>query len=508
MDPLTHGSAVSSRRYGYLSMLIIGIPILIAFKLAITLIYNVLFHPLRKYPGPKLAAATDLLQTYHAIIGDEPTWTTRMHEKYGEVLRVGPNKLSYTKPEAWRDINGHRIGGRKENTKDPRFYTPELNGEHTLLALLDPKEHGQLRKIFSHAFSDKALRLQEDLIRGYVNKVISNIEKTSTQNPSAHIDIVKLYNFATFDIMADLAFGESLGMLEASEYTPWVKSIFDNIKIGSFVRTLGMSYPQIARLMQAIMPKSVRDRRQAHFDHTVQRVNRRMEINGTSHKPDIWSLVLDKGKDLLTLPQMHANASLFMIAGTETTATLLSGLTYLLLKNPEKMKKVVEEIRSLALEELSLDMLPRLPYFNACLEEGLRCYPPVPNGLPRLTPEGGNVICGEWIPEKTNVFVSKKAAFSSPNNFKDAKSFVPERWLPNTGYENDKKEAFQPFSFGPRNCLGKNLAYHEMRIILGTVLWNFDLELCPESNAWIDQKAFTLWEKPPLWIKATAVRSM
>jgi cytochrome P450 len=63
---------------------------------------------------------------------------------------------------------------------------------------------------------------------------------------------------------------------------------------------------------------------------------------------------------------------------------------------------------------------------------------------------------------------------------------------------------FQPFSFGPRNCIGKNLAYNEMRVILASVLWNFDLELCEQSHDWADQKSYVLWEKPGLFCRLRA----
>lgn len=118
---------------------------------------------------------------------------------------------------------------------------------------------------------------------------------------------------------------------------------------------------------------------------------------------------------------------------------------------------------------------------------------------------------------RTSVFVSQKAAYYSATNFQDHDLFVPERWLPNSGYESDRKDVMQAFSYGPRNCLGKkyvhvavlrtlltiflSLAYHEMHIIFATVLWHFDLELCSESESWIDQKVYTLWSKPELWVK-------
>lgn len=198
--------------------------------------------------------------------------------------------------------------------------------------------------------------------------------------------------------MGDLAFGESLGMLEKSQYTPWVSAIFGNIRLGNIDR-FSREYPKFRYLLEAVQPKYMAELRQSHLNHSIERVDRRLEKGIDIGKPDIWKLVLEKGKELLTIPSMHAHASLFMIAGTETTATLLSGLTFLLLRNTEKMQKLLEEVRALPEEELSLVVLPKLPYLNACFEEGLRCYPPVPCGVPRQVAQGGNVICGEWVPE-------------------------------------------------------------------------------------------------------------
>ena len=85
---------------------------------------------------------------------------------------------------------------------------------------------------------------------------------------------------------------------------------------------------------------------------------------------------------------------------------------------------------------------------------------------------------------------------------------MPERWLgPDHPYydpqfDADKKAAMQPFSFGPRNCIGKNLAYNEMKVILARLIWAFDIALQPECRGWPDeQKAFIVWEKDPLWVQ-------
>jgi cytochrome P450 len=319
-------------------------------------------------------------------------------------VRLGPDRLSYINAQAWKDIAGHRARGKKENTKDPTFYLSDMKGHYNIISTMSTEEHARIRKIFTNAFSDKALKLQEPLIKQYVDQLINSIRR-SVNNADAKIDLVKLYNCTTFDIMADLTFGEPLGMLKTSEYTPWVKATFGSIKQSALTRTLS-EYPYVARVASFVVPKSLREQAQMHYEHSSQRVDRRLEKGNVAGKPDIWSLVLGNGPDQLSRDHMYANASIFMLAGTETTATLLSGLTFHLLRNPVKLQRVVEQVRALAETELTLEVLPRLPYLNACFEEGLRMYPPVPNGLPHLVAEGGNAICGEWVPAKVR-FQSK-----------------------------------------------------------------------------------------------------
>ena len=68
-------------------------------------------------------------------------------------------------------------------------------------------------------------------------------------------------------------------------------------------------------------------------------------------------------------------------------------------------------------------------------------------------------------------------------------------------FANDNRAVLRPFSVGPRNCIGRNLAYNEMRLILARVLWNFDLQLWEEIRGWMKQKSYGLWEKPPMFVR-------
>jgi len=91
------------------------------------------------------------------------------------------------------------------------------------------------------------------------------------------------------------------------------------------------------------------------------------------------------------------------------------------------------------------------------------------------------------------------------SNFHRPEEFLPQRWLGDVEFADDNRAVFQPFSVGPRNCVGRNLAYAEMRLILAKVLYNFDLDLDVKTGQWMDQKVYTLWEKKPLWVKLKLV---
>lgn len=138
------------------------------------------------------------------------------------------------------------------------------------------------------------------------------------------------------------------------------------------------------------------------------------------------------------------------------------------------------------------------------LKEALRVYPPVPIGSPRVVLEGGQTILGKRIPAETRVSVHHWSTYHSEANFADVDNFIPERWLgTDPKYAGDSLDSHQPFGFGPRNCLGQNMAMHEMRLFLATLLFKFNLELCEGCENWADQKSYALWIKDPLRVRAT-----
>lgn len=247
--------------------------------------------------------------------------------------------------------------------------------------------------------------------------------------------------------IGDLTFSEGLDMLKGSEYSPWVRTIFGSIKNATFFRGLRVLNPVTKYIVDNIVFKTKKVRKLAweHARYTNDRVHRRL-AREPEHE-DLWSKILakDDQEGGLSMGEHESNASLFMIAGTETTATALSGTLYHLLRNPQMMQQLVDEIRSsfTDFDDVTLEDMARMKYLQAVLQEGLRMYPPVPIALPRLVAEEGLEIEGKFVPAGTRVGVHHFATYRLPQNFKNADEYHPERWLGDEEYKDDRLDAVE-----------------------------------------------------------------
>jgi len=411
--------------------------------------WDVFFGALSHIPGPKLNAASNIPKLVMLWTGCETQTMLKLHEKYGPVVRTAPRQVSFTDASAWKVVYGHKTGGKtKTFVKDPRFYMTDPEATRDIVTADDPN-HTRQRRILANSFSDKALRDQEPLLKRWAEYMITKLKEATAAGEA--VDMVSYYNFTTFDVMSDLTFGEPLYMLENLEYAPSVRLIVDSIKnIGRFI-AIGQ-LPFMSSLLPKLIPASARRLQRENEKFASDRVDRRLARE--SGPPDLWTEILKRSDDGMgdatagmSLKEMHANATVFMNAGTETTATLLSGLTYFLLINPEKMAKLVAEIRGAFATEanITIDDLARLTYLNACIEEGLRMHPPISSGLPRRVPQEGAMIAGTWIPGDISVGVNHWATYQSTANFRNPEDFVPERFLGDPEYANDNFAALQPF---------------------------------------------------------------
>lgn len=318
----------------------------------------------------------------------------RIHEKYGEAVRIAPNEVSFATPDAWQDVLATR-SDRNPFSKNPMWYKPPPGQVWSLITTPNPVAHARMLDLLNEAFTEKALHNQEHLIQFYVNLLISRLREKA----SSDINVVDWFSYMTFDIIGDLAFGEPFDCLKNSVYHPWVSMIFDAIKLYSLAAATRY-YPLVEKALMILLPKSVENRARDHHQLCCFRTHRR--LNMEKQRYDFMTPIIESNTnmDKMSVSEIESTFSMIIVAGSETTATALSGITYQLTKNPSVMQNLVSEIRDRFQEEknITMDSVRTLPYLNAVISEGLRVCNPAPAGLPRLVPPEGDTVCGLWLP--------------------------------------------------------------------------------------------------------------
>ena len=121
-----------------------------------------------------------------------------------------------------------------------------------------------MRKLLSHAFSDSALRQQEEIMKHYFDLLVQRLkEKIDSGSPT--VDLTKWYNFLTFDIIGDMCFGESFGALQSGEYHVWMRNLFVGIKYARIL-VIATFYQPILFLLQCLI-KIMPDIQKARTEH-------------------------------------------------------------------------------------------------------------------------------------------------------------------------------------------------------------------------------------------------
>lgn len=390
----------------------------------------------------------------------------------------------------------------------------QVGSTTTVQYAVNDADHGRQRRALSHSFSMQALNDQESIIQEYMSLFVSNLRRLAKDGKEFNIS--DWFCYFTFDTMGDLSFGESFGCLEKGEYHEWVNYLFHTIKDGALIqgtRRIAGTGTWLQKFLQNRF-QGMGNALGYHLVHTREKVERRLQSTHIEHRDFIWYILKQAEKFELKHDEIIANSGLFIIAGSETTATALSGLMARLIWNPQCYAKLTHEIRSTFSEESSItfNAVLNLPYLNACIEEALRVHPPVPAGPPRVVPPGGDFIDGKWVPGGVTVSVGAWASSHNPDHFRNPDDFIPERWI-DPSYKSDVAKGMQPFSLGPRNCIGKNLAYMEMRIVVARMLWNFDIASTDGALFWDPagemkhKKAFMVWEKSVVMVKLRDLRA-
>jgi cytochrome P450 len=358
-------------------------------------------HPLSKYPGPVAWRAFRLPYIISLFRGELVHDTYTLHEKYGDVVRIAPNELSYTKTQAWADIHCPRAG-HQLFPRNPSWWGDFPGRTPSIVSTPSQAAHTRMRKVLSYCFSMKAINSLEEVVQRNADLMISKFREQmkASESKETTVDIVEWYMFLTFDIFGELGFAESFECLKKSTLHPWVRTIFNYFRMGAYIAALRLYLGvNIDSYLMKIVPKETQRISTENYDYAVDKIHRRM--NTKTERNDFMTYILRNNENGLSVPEIENNTNVLIVAGSETCSTMLAGTTNHLMKFPKAYQSLVHEIRSTFSSEadISFASLAPLPYLGAVIEEGLRMNPPFSSSSQHLVPTGGDTVCGEFLPE-------------------------------------------------------------------------------------------------------------
>ncbi|KAI0469672.1 benzoate 4-monooxygenase cytochrome P450 [Xylariaceae sp. FL0804] len=476
-------------------------------------IYNVYFHPLRKFPGPWVNKISIIPHLWSVFKGKQSSELLKLHGRYGNVVRYGPDELSFSSAQAWKDIYGSRPGHRPfvKGTWYDGLNIFAAQDVRSIITERDPAKHAALVRLYGGAFSRGFLNEMEPMISNCIDRFVEHV-CSRTANDGV-VDLTSGYSSMAFDIIGNVAFGQDFGAIGMDTAHQFIRELNECLRFTSLAEAVNR-FPPLGPIARILFPGKVaqlEEIAQKSGDFALEVTKKRVAEQATTTRKDFLTKVLAQrasasAKMDISEMQLAAQSWEFIGAGTETTASVLSSTTYYLLRDKKLLAQVTAEVRAAfpdaaaitnaATEELEL--LGRV-----CLE-GLRLPTAAPPILPRLVPQGGDTVDGHLLPGGTPVAIAPMVSALDPANFKDPLAFKPERWLNRGG---DILEASRPFSLGSRGCAGKLVAMMMLRVTLAKMLYTFDLKLEDPNLEWIGKDfdnlpQYAVWVRPTMNIKA------
>ena len=294
-------------------------------------------------------------------------------------------------------------------------------------------------------------------------------------------------NYFTMDVFSDLLYGEPWRCLEkgsdmvtaetpaGKQYqVPFIKTIHDGAMASAVLGMEGSLLPVTSKLFSwHTYKKAGSDYENVIYHNTKKR------LRNQDAEDDIFAKLLknNKGEDMnLSAGEILAECGVMMNAGADTTTSALTSTIFLVWKHPRVLKKLRAELDAVpcGYDVLSYDTVSQLPYLKACVEETLRLRPAASIGLPRVVPEGGRVIAGQFVNGGVTVSVPTYTLLRNEDAFENPGEYNPDRW--STGDKEKMAKCHLPFSTGPRACIGRNTAYFEQLLVISTLVRLFDFE--------------------------------
>ncbi|TGJ79428.1 hypothetical protein E0Z10_g9334 [Xylaria hypoxylon] len=400
-----------------------------------------------------------------------------MHLRYGPVVRVAPNEVSFASLEGIKEIYGSGGSGYDKTEFYDLF---KIYGRRTMFTTLNKEDHSKRKRILADRYANSNIMKSQSL-DGITERSRRFIERCS-YSVGQSIDLfICLHDYAFDGVTHQLFHPHGSDSLR----NPQDEDIMKQVAFDDSLQNRLIQYynPPLHKIIGRALSIFVQPRQTPLADELVLSAAQKTD-------PAQFTLLSRMQDKVYNMDHLDMAAECFdhMAAGIDTTG---DGLCFLMweLSQPRSLhvqRQLQKEL--MANPDISFN---KLPYLDAVVLEGLRCFPPIPMSLPRYVPRGGRTIDGFFIPERTIV---SSQAFSAHHIdqtvFPQPSLFNPDRWLQEQG-GLDRKRLFFAFASGGRGCIGKHLALAEMKILLRDVYSRFttfpDQDMTDEDMEMSDQ---------------------
>ncbi|RDI82162.1 hypothetical protein Vi05172_g7843 [Venturia inaequalis] len=464
---------------------------------------------IHRYPGPFLAGFTDLWRFCDAYGRKSEKTFIALHDKYGDVVRIGPNALSFADPKALKTIYGLNKGFTKSE-----FYPVQqgvVKGKRlpSLFSTTDEGYHARYRRCVNNIFAMSSLVSYEPLVDSTTALFLSQTEKLFASR-DATCSFSQWLQFYAFDVIGELTWSKPIGFIEKN------KDI-DGI-IAFISRFLDYAGPigQLPILDHLLNKNIVKMYLQRHFNlFPSEFPATKFALDRSAARSSEMELIKTKGLSALPANEPHGIDFLskftqaqyehpdimtdnlvltsclsMVLAGSETTAISLSSIFYHLLRNPPCYQKLMQELNNAVesgtiapstTEIVTWKTSQTLPYLDAVVQESFRLHPAAGLMLERVTPASGLSILDHAIPGGTIVGCNAWVLHRRPEIFgSDVDVFRPERWLEaDAPALKEMKATMFQFGAGARTCIGRSISLLEIYKLVPSFLRRFEVSFPP-----------------------------
>ena len=458
---------------------------------------------------------------WHNAQGQRYLAVDEAHRRLGPIVRISSNHLSFSTPSVFKEIYNYRSQIIKDD-----FYETIADGNPSMAQTADKQAHGAKRRNLAHVFSAQQITAMEPRVVRTVETLCQKLALKgggqqvgpSDMFPSVEdgaFDLRPWMNMTSFDVITSIFWSNPYGFLDkGNDICP------TELSSGSVVAVRAMDSYHSAVHFNAWLAHFSRGwyklaRKVLKYTHGQQAGDKfsgmarwlvRQRLHSEPEEKDLFSSLpihssSSSKRPPMTFDEIHAECTTMLDAGNDTTQTSLSNCMYQLARHPDKQARLRAALQASLPNPCTIptysDQLQHIPYLRACLDESFRLRTPLGFGLPRKIVDANVMLDGHHILPGTTVSAPLYTLHLNEQLFHDARSFIPERWLPAddanalpfTNIDEKEKQRQNlktyvlPFSLGSRACIGRNLAYMELSIVIAALVLRFEWELArPEEE--------------------------